>query len=120
MPNQKKKEPLIQRAARRELYLGENIRAFFTNLRGEVIGGEIISLSESGLAFVCDVKHNEDVRIGNAYHLKIYYDARNSFITPVNVRNKSAFQSQGVEYLRIGVAAHADADLDEADTIESK
>ncbi len=119
MPN-RKQQTFSQRAARRELYLGENIRAFFTIKSGDVVGGEIISLSESGLAFVCDTKFDNDINVGSDFQLKVYYDARNSFITPVTVRNKSLFQSQGIDYLRIGVAAHADAEMDEADTIESK
>lgn len=118
MSNQK--QGFNQRAARRELYLGENIRAFFTTAAGESVGGEIISLSESGMAFVCDPKFDSEIKIDNVYQLKVYYDARNSFVTPVDVRNKSPFQSQGVEYIRIGVAAHASDDLNEGGVFETK
>lgn len=98
------KKDFKDRAARRELYIGENIRAYFTGKSGEAIAGEVVSLSEGGLGFVCDPRFDADLEINDNYQIKIYYDARSSFTTYVNIRNKSRFTSQGVPYLRVGVA----------------
>jgi len=96
---------LKKRAQRRELYLGENIRAFLILEGTRIVGGEVISLSESGLAFVCEPRVDADLPIGRVVQLKLYYDARRFFISPVEIRNKSLFNSQGSQYLRVGVSA---------------
>lgn len=96
------------RTARRELYIGENIRAFFNGKSGEVIAGEVVSVSEGGLGFVCDPKFEDDLEIDDTYQIRIHYDARNSFTTHVNIRNKSHFTSQGTHYLRVGVVVYVD------------
>jgi hypothetical protein len=96
------------RAARRELYIGENIRAYFNGKSGEPIAGEVVSLSEGGLGFVCDPRFSSELEINDVYMVKIYYDARSSFTTSVSIRNKGQFTSQGVTYLRVGVAVFVD------------
>ncbi|RZA23682.1 MAG: hypothetical protein EOP10_12075 [Proteobacteria bacterium] len=104
------------RAARRELYIGENIRAYFTGKSGEPIAGEVVSLSEGGLGFLCDPRFASELEVNDHYQMKIYYDARSHFTTSVSIRNKSQFTSQGVTYLRVGVAVF----VDEVETTETK
>lgn len=102
------------RAARRELYIGENIRAYFTGKSGEAIAGEVVSLSEGGLGFVCDPRFESELEINDNYQIKIYYDARSSFTTWVSIRNKSRFVSQGVQYLRVGVVVYVEESEDKS------
>jgi hypothetical protein len=104
MANQNR-QLLKKRAQRRELYLGENVRAFLILEGSRIVGGEVISLSESGLAFVCEPQIDSELPIGRVVQLKLYYDARRSFLTSVEIRNKSVFSSQGSHYLRVGVSA---------------
>ncbi len=107
MANQNR-QLLKKRAQRRELYLGENVRAFLILGGSRIVGGEVISLSESGLAFVCEPQFDAELPIGRMLQLKLYYDARRFFITKVEIRNKSVFTSQGSQYLRVGVSAVPD------------
>jgi hypothetical protein len=102
---QSNRQLLKKRAQRRELYLGENVRAFLMLEGSRLVGGEVISLSETGLAFVCEPQMDTELSIGRVVQLKLYYDARRYFLTSVEIRNKSLFSSQGSQYLRVGVSA---------------
>lgn len=114
------KQILKKRAQRRELYLDENIRAFLMVDGSKSIGGEVISLSETGLAFICEPRAEADLIIGRVLELKLYFDARRFFTTTVQIRNKSLFQSQGSQYLRVGVSAHVSEASEEEQDIRQK
>ncbi|WP_141731467.1 PilZ domain-containing protein [Oligoflexus tunisiensis] len=111
---------LKKRAQRRELYLGENIRAFLILEGSRIVGGEVISLSETGLAFVCEPQVDSELPIGRVVQLKLYYDARRFFTSTVEIRNKSVFNSQGSQYLRVGVAAVPQESTDTKEQLEQK
>jgi hypothetical protein len=119
MANQNR-QLLKKRAQRRELYLGENVRAFLILGGSRTVGGEVISLSESGLAFVCEPQVDPELPIGRVVQLKLYYDARRFFVTPVEIRNKSMFSSQGSQYLRVGVSAVAGESVSDTQDLVKK
>jgi hypothetical protein len=98
-----KKSTRHERALRRDLYLGENLRVILQPESGFSFSGEIIGLSEKGLGFLCDPHHGDHLAIGRTLDLKIYYDARRSFQTRAQVRNLAPFPAQGHHYLRVGL-----------------
>ncbi|HYX36247.1 MAG TPA: hypothetical protein VE954_24350 [Oligoflexus sp.] len=111
---------LKKRAQRRELYLGENIRAFLILDGSRIVGGEVISLSETGLAFVCEPQIDAELSIGRVVQLKLYYDARRYFMSSVEIRNKNVFTSQGLQYLRVGVSVLAGDQGSEKDEVDPR